>query len=237
MSEAQNHVLIFTKYPHAGYAKTRLIPAVGAQAAAAISRNLTERCLRTVQAYCESSGARCIVHYAARDGNGEDDEARMHDWLLRGGASATVALRRQVDGDLGTRLVAAVRESYAGEGGDRVRRKVAVIGVDIPEITDEILRDAFAALDGSDVVVGPAADGGYYLLGMKERADGVFEGVNWGTETVFKETLRNVLGLGKSLALLRVLRDIDEPSDLPYYEEVCNPPQGRLKATDAEILK
>lgn len=224
MSTAQSHVLIFSKYPHAGYAKTRLIPAVGAETAAAISRSLTERCLSTVQAYCKDSGARAIVHYASR--GDEDAGTLMRNWLApdRGGLSVDFA--PQAAGDLGERLIAAFRASFDDGMGGVLRRKVVVVGVDIPEISEEILAEAFRSLDSHDTVVGPAADGGYYLLGMSAPADGVFADVTWGKPTVFKETQENIAGHGMSMEALKVLRDVDEPTDIPFYEDVLS--AGRL---------
>lgn len=212
------HVLVFSKYPHAGHAKTRLIPALGAAGAADVSRALTERCVATVRAFCATTGARALLHYAGRDG--EDAEEAIRAWLCdgaAGGSGSELGLVAQRGDGLGERLAAAFAASYAGAPA----RLVVVVGADVPELSGALLAAALEALDTADVVVGPAADGGYYLLGTRARADTLFERVTWGTATVLEETKRNAAAAGLSLACLPVLRDVDDPEDLEYYRSVC----------------
>jgi uncharacterized protein len=208
-------VLVFTKYPDAGYAKTRLIPLLGAERAAAVSRSLTERCLNTVRAYAsESSLTSVVVHYATRSGSDPGAQAaRMQEWI---GAPDGEWLVAQSHGDLGRRLAEAFRQAF--EGG---ASRVVVVGTDIPEIDATLMREAFKQLNDSDTVIGPARDGGYYLLGMRKENAGVFNGVNWSTGTVFEDTKRNIERLGLRYSALRVLRDIDLPEDVAYFESVC----------------
>jgi uncharacterized protein len=218
-SPARCRILVFTKYPHPGFAKTRLIPAVGAASAADISRKLTERCMRTVRAHCRSAGSETVVYYATRGGG--DESAIMDAWLAPPGRGDPTRFAAQGEGDLGDRLAAAFQASFSEMSVIGARRKVLVVGVDIPELSATVLEAAFGALDTHDTVVGPAADGGFYLLGMRAPADGVFCNVRWGSDAVFEETERNIASLGLSMCVLKMLRDVDLPEDLPYYEHVC----------------
>lgn len=215
--DSENHILVFTKYPHPGFAKTRLIPAVGADQAAAISRKLSERCVRTVATYCRTSDAIPIIHYAVRAQSSEAD--LVEGWLSPIGCDK-MRFVEQSEGGLGDRLKAAFLASFAGADA-RAARKVVVIGVDIPEIDENVLSRAFEVLDSKDVVIGPAVDGGYYLLGMRAADVTVFDNVTWGSEHVFEETLRNCNQLGLSHGLLGKLRDVDLPEDISYFKSIC----------------
>jgi uncharacterized protein len=212
-----DEVLVFTKFPLAGFAKTRLIPALGADRAAAVSRVLSDRCIRTVREYASSSSTPATsvaIHYASRTEDASAEHRRVQEWL---GVLSNEMLVAQVAGNLGDRLVAAFQSAF-----DRGARKVVVVGTDIPDIDTCVLRTAFTALDTSDAVVGPALDGGYYLLGLSGAYLEVFRDVQWGTDAVFAETKRNMKRLGLAMATLRVLRDIDLPADIAHFEFVCD---------------
>lgn len=212
-------VIIFTKYPTPGYAKTRLIPAVGAQRAAEISGMLSERIVNTVRRLISSHGLPSTVSriFFAAKGNDEDEIQQMRTWL--GYPKESFADRelmvRQASGDLGNRLTAAFAACFE-EGAS----KVVVVGSDIPEIDATILSEAFTRLDDSDIVIGPSEDGGYYLLGMKECHVVLFQGIAWSTETVCEQTTELAKQAGLSIHMLSKLRDIDIPEDLPYLERV-----------------
>ena len=92
--------------------------------------------------------------------------------------------------------------------------KAVLIGTDVPEITDVILNDAFQKLSEHDVVLGPAKDGGYYLIGMNENLPSLFENMKWSNEKVLDITLERISKLGKSFYLLEELIDIDTEEDL-----------------------
>lgn len=112
--------------------------------------------------------------------------------------------------DLGEKMKRAFEESFnAGY------ESVCIIGTDCLELTDRILLDAFEALKQQNAVIGPAADGGYYLLGMRQFIPELFHNKEWSTCSVCQDTIRDVERLGHSYRLLPILHDIDSETDLP----------------------
>jgi hypothetical protein len=117
---------------------------------------------------------------------------------------------------------------FAQEGGDVGRRmdnaigrvlsmgygKAVIVGTDVPEMTGGVIVEAFSALDERDIVIGPAEDGGYYLIGLKKPCRRVFEDIEWSSDTVLSRTLERAREAGLSVGLVRTLRDIDRPEDL-----------------------
>jgi len=95
-------------------------------------------------------------------------------------------------------------------------QKAVIVGTDIPEIDEGIISDAFIFLDESDMVLGPAKDGGYYLIGVKEANQNVFQNIDWSTDMVFKQTLKKAEEEGLVVSLLKILSDIDRPEDLNF---------------------
>ena len=186
-------VVLFTRYPEPGKAKTRLIPAIGAERAAQVHRTLTER---TVEAVRESGLALEVRATGA-------PLAEFADWL---GAKTFVD---QGDGDLGQRLTRA-GPPYP----------TLFIGSDAPDLTCELLRTAAAALDCADAVIGPAEDGGFWLLGLARPVDGVFDGVEWGSGAVFGQTIDRLAAAGIDPVLLPQLADCDRPEDLARWPEL-----------------
>ena len=118
----------------------------------------------------------------------------------------------QVGQDLGERMKNAFAENF--ESG---MEKVVLIGTDCPSLEGTHLAQAFEALDQSDLVLGPAMDGGYYLIGMKRRSDFLFEGIFWSTELVLSQTLALAAAQGMQTSLLPVLEDIDTLEDWERY--------------------
>jgi rSAM/selenodomain-associated transferase 1 len=118
----------------------------------------------------------------------------------------------QVGQDLGERM----KNAFAGcfESG---MQKVVLIGTDCPSLEGKHLIQAFEALDQSDLVLGPAKDGGYYLIGMKSRANFLFEGITWSSELVLSQTLALAAAQGLQTSLLPVLEDIDTLEDWERY--------------------
>lgn len=112
----------------------------------------------------------------------------------------------QLGNDLGERMYNACLLTYPGQ--------MVLIGGDCPEITTEIILQAFQALKTCDIVIGPATDGGYYLIGLSRPRAELFQGINWGTEKVFHQTLQKVQALQLSCQILPTLRDVDAPEDL-----------------------
>ncbi len=186
-------VVLMLKAPRLGQVKTRLGSALGEPAALGIYRQLVER-----QVAALPKGWRAAVYFAPADA-----EEEMKAWL----ANRHPALRfvAQVPGDLGLRLGAAVAaEFFRGAEG------LLVIGGDCPDLDGATLASAADALGSCDVVLGPARDGGYYLIGLKESRPELFSGIPWSTPMVFKQTREIAHASRLSVTLLPVLEDVDD---------------------------
>lgn len=196
------------KYPRPGAVKTRLIPALGAQRACDLHRALVARTLAEVRTFSRHSTETVAVEVRLA---GAPDDAAARAWLGEG-----PAIRDQGDGDLGARMSRAVEAAFY-EGATAV----VVIGGDCPQLGAEQLAAAFAALGESDAVLGPATDGGYYLIGMRRRLPELFQGIAWGGAEVLAKTLAVAQGLGVEPARLATLRDLDVPEDLAIWAETA----------------
>ncbi len=196
-------ILVFAKAPRAGEVKTRLIPRLGADGAAALHRQLVQRTLATV---C-SAGLGTVELHAAPD---------ISDAFLRGCAQRfSVALLPQHGADLGARLCNAFTDGLARHGC------VLIVGTDCPVLTAQHLRDAHEALvAGNDAVLIPAEDGGYALIGLTRCDSRLFEGVAWGGATVLEATRERLRALGWRWHELETLWDIDRPEDYRRWSEL-----------------
>ncbi|HEX6371662.1 MAG TPA: TIGR04282 family arsenosugar biosynthesis glycosyltransferase [Longimicrobium sp.] len=192
-------VLVFVRAPQPGRVKTRLAAAIGDGAALRIYRRLAEHTLAEARALA-ADGVALRVHYAPADAG---DAVRA--WL--GGGPLYLP---QADGDLGARMKDAFARAFAG-GADRV----VIVGSDLPEVSASRLRRAFELLDAHPAVIGPARDGGYYLLGLRRMAGGIFDGMEWSTPEVLERTLERFRAAGVEPAMLEVLADVDTVDDLP----------------------
>jgi hypothetical protein len=189
-------VLVFVRAPEAGRVKTRLAAEIGGEAALRVYVRLAEHALEQARA----AGAEVRVHYTPADA-GE----RVQAWLGPGAAYLP-----QAEGDLGERMRDAFDAAFAAGF-----RRVVIIGSDLPDLSAELLRRAFALLDAGEAVLGPARDGGYWLLGLRRPVPEVFRGIAWSTAEVFAETVARLRAEGIEPALLEVLSDVDEAADLP----------------------
>jgi rSAM/selenodomain-associated transferase 1 len=120
-----------------------------------------------------------------------------------------LVFRRQVDGDLGARMEAAFAHAFAAGA-----RAVVIMGTDCPQLGSDRLAEAFAALAEAELVLGPALDGGYYLIGLTRPVPELFRGVPWGTAEVCARTLDLASPLALKVAMLGPLADVDRPEDL-----------------------
>ena len=143
----EERLLVFTRYPEPGKTKTRMIPALGATGAAQLQQQMTEHTLRQAKQLKNISVA---VYFAG--GN----QQLMIDWL-----GDNFVFCEQAQGDLGTKMSAAFATAFAA-GMERV----TIIGIDCPELNSDLLTEAFNKLKNFDLVLGPADDGGYYLIGL-----------------------------------------------------------------------
>jgi rSAM/selenodomain-associated transferase 1 len=185
---------VIAKEPVAGLAKTRLVPALGETGAARAAAAMLADTLAAVRA----SGADpwlCFTPTGARE-------------RLRRLAPG-FGLLAQAAGGLGDRLAACLAD-LLGAGAERV----AIVGADTPHVPQASYRRAFALLDEVDVVLGPALDGGYYLVAAKAARPELFVGIPMGTEVVLTETLARAARGGLAVALLPPLRDLDRVEDL-----------------------
>ena len=193
--------MIFCRYPVPGEAKTRLIPALGAEGAARLHRRITEYTVASARAARKADGLNdlgiTVCHTGARQRN-------FKAWL-----GSDLHYELQPSGDLGVRLQQAFKTAFR----KGVKSAIAV-GSDIPDLTSEILCQARENLRDHDIVLGPAADGGYYLIGMKSLHPELFFAIDWGTAQVYEQTRDRIKRLGLNLADLPLLNDMDRPEDL-----------------------
>ncbi len=203
-----SRLLLFTRYPEVGTTKTRLIPQLGADGAALLQKRLTERVVVQAQLLAKRYGTETIVHYSG----GNID--KMRSWL------GPVRCVVQNTGDLGQRMRAAFAHSFT-EGAETA----VLIGSDIPDISMELMYQAFCCLlDAKDVVIGPSADGGYYLIGLVARQATqllplLFEQMPWSSADLFGVTMDRLRQAGYAVATLPVLHDIDLPADLSWAKD------------------
>ena len=217
-------ILVFMKHWNDS-SKTRLVPAIGKQGASTVSKWLTQRCVRTVRHFTKTlqhnnDGIEKINLRFWCGGQCETGTKKLEEHF---GKLNKEAFIRQDAGDLGARLIYAVEDAFK-EGSDRI----VIVGTDIPGIDNAILAQAFQALDKVDVVLGPAHDGGYYLIGMKRPIPQLFRNISWSTSEVLQQTLQAARGAGLVVKLLRPLQDIDLPSDLDYWEQLSGISLHRL---------
>jgi rSAM/selenodomain-associated transferase 1 len=199
-------IVILAKAPIPGFAKTRLIPAIGAHAAAVLQERLTERTVATALAAGIGPVTLCC------------DPDATHDTFLKMVTRMKITLRPQPPGDLGTRMLAAVATSTG---------PVLVIGTDCPALTEAHLRSAAMALrDGNDVVLIPAERGGYVLLGMREAQPRLFSNIAWGGSSVLADTRARIVEQRLMLVERPPLWDVDTEIDLARLD--CEFPELKL---------
>jgi len=187
---------LFAKMPRAGSVKTRLVPPLTAEEAAALARVCLEETLRRFPPAIAVPWTLFL-------------EGEPEGWVERLASIGGVALADQGPGDLGHRLTRAFRALRAG-GAERI----VVIGSDSPTLDPAWIVSALELLESSDVVLGPARDGGYYLVGARVPADALFEGIPWGTDRVGAQTRIRSEEAGWSVASLPEWFDLDQPGDL-----------------------
>ena len=191
VSMASPTISIFARLPVPGKAKTRLIPAIGEESASRVYARL----LNHTVAQVEASG----LPFELRVTGGE--MAAFGELFGK-----DVRVVEQGEGDLGARMA-------------RVDAPAIIIGSDCPAVTPELFRVAARELAERDVVIGPASDGGYYLIGLARPMPFLFAEMEWSTETVFAETLARLAAQGIGPAVLPELDDIDTPGDLARWPD------------------
>ncbi|MEW4563115.1 TIGR04283 family arsenosugar biosynthesis glycosyltransferase [Bremerella sp. JC770] len=194
----KTHLIVFTRLPEPGNTKTRLIPAIGAEHAALLQQRLTARTLDAARSFQQQVASTVEVQYTG--GDAAAMQAMFGD---------DIRFVPQHEGDLGARLHHAIESAFRAEAD-----RVVVIGADCPQLDAQTLTEANRQLLAHDIVIGPAEDGGYYLIGLTSPQASLFTDIAWGTSEVLAQTLRKVDALPVRCKLLPPLADIDHPEDL-----------------------
>ena len=184
-------LLIFTRNPKLGKCKTRLAATIGDQAALDIYLIL----MRHTAEITKDLNCSKEVYYS--------EEVPENDFWDKD----NYAKQLQKGNDLGERMYNAFKSGF-----QKGYKKIILIGSDIYDLNSETIEEAFVEIENADFVIGPAADGGYYLVGMKTLNNEIFQNKNWGTETVLEDTLNNLNH--KKVKLLEIKNDIDVYEDL-----------------------
>lgn len=204
---------ILVKAPSPGAVKTRLAREIGAEHATALYERLGRAVVR--RSVWPRRHATAIWFSPA------GAEAAVRSWLESPGVHG---FRPQRSGGLGARLAAVFRWHFA-EGAERV----VVIGSDCPDVGRFLVRRAFRLLEQRELVIGPARDGGFYLLGLRHSAPGLFRRVVWSTDAVFARTMANAARLGLGAAVLPELRDVDTVEDALILGLLESHPSGHVR--------
>ncbi len=192
-------IAIMAKAPIPGLTKTRLIPSIGAHAAAVLQERMTARAVETAV----EAGIGPVTLWCAPD----PTHRSFRELLTR----HQITLKRQPEGDLGTRMLAAMTDAD---------RPTLLIGADCPVLTCANLRAAARSLADADVVLIPAEDGGYVLIGARAAQPRLFSGITWGTPAVLQETKARISALQLTAAELPSLWDLDTEADLARFERL-----------------
>ena len=196
----KSQLIVFVKNPALGKAKTRLAKTIGPEGALAIYELLLEKTAEITKDLPIDK----VVYY--------DQYINQNDMWPNDLFHKEI----QAKGDLGTKMKTAFHKAF-NEGYD----KVCIIGSDCYDLNEEYLKLAFGTLDNDDAVIGPAKDGGYYLLGLSGFYPDFFKGKIWSTNTVAEETIKDFEKLGLSFSELPPLSDVDVEEDLgPWADKV-----------------
>jgi len=194
------HTVVFAKAPLPGYAKTRLIPALGAEGAAQLAKEMLRHTVTQVLAADTGTVELCVTPGPQAPAWGQLKLPQTIQWTDQG------------DGDLGQRLArASQRVTQAGAA-------VLLVGTDCPELTAARLTEASSALLQHDACLIPVTDGGYALLGLQRHLPTLFENIPWSTATVACLTRQRLADAGWRVAQLETLHDIDTPPDLQWLD-------------------
>jgi rSAM/selenodomain-associated transferase 1 len=194
-SDSQQLLIVFAKAPVEAQCKTRLIPLLGKSGATEFYKDLLQHCLLTVSQLEHTD----IALYVTPD--------TQHPLLQKLAANYRTTLQLQQGKDLGERMQHAMQTEL------QQYQRVVLIGSDCPAITTDYLEQAFAALQHSELVIGPATDGGYVLIGAQRISPAIFANTRWGSDQVLTQCLHNIRHAGFSHQSLPAQQDIDTPGD------------------------
>ncbi|MDJ0622515.1 MAG: TIGR04282 family arsenosugar biosynthesis glycosyltransferase [Desulfocapsaceae bacterium] len=204
MTAAQEIILLFTKYPQPGNSKTRLIPALGPDGAADLQRAMTLSICEKIKDIAAKRPCHTRIYYTGCS-VGE----------IKNLLGKSFSYQQQQRGNLGQRMCAAISQ-HLGK-----YHAIILVGADCPAVDGDILLDGMEKLRDSHAVIGPAFDGGYYLIGVrgdvaKSSLAHIFSNISWGSAKVCEQTLERMTTLNMRYQLLPKLHDIDTPEDLKY---------------------
>lgn len=219
-------LLLFARLPRLGRVKTRLCPEFTEQEALALHRALLADSLDLLHRGAHSSSAKPFLYLS--------EAGALDPELAREAREAQVAIQK--GDDLGERLAHAFQEQF-GTG----MRRVVVLGSDSPHLPCQRVERAFAELDSNEMVLGPARDGGYYLIGATRLHPPLYRGISWGTRQVYRETVKKARKAGIPLASLPAWNDVDVPEavqqlwkDILHLEEIGS---GEMPRHTRQLLK
>ena len=191
-----NMLLIFMRYPEKGKVKTRLARSVGEEKALEVYKALLDHTFEMANMAAADKAVFMV------------DQVREYQPMVQ--YHFPIFLQR--GSDLGERMQKAFEQAF-----EQGYQKVVIMGSDCPGITEDILNEAFFQLGDKDAVIGPAEDGGYYLLGLKKMIPELFSNKTWSTENVMLDTLIDLQNAEATYAFLPTLRDIDTVDDLAFF--------------------
>ncbi len=200
----RNKLIVFTRTPEKGRVKTRLQPQYSEEQSLKLHQFLVKDTLQRVAAIKESDIELCCSPH------------RQHGFFLDCEKAFDIELSDQSGADLGERMALAF--SLALQQYD----KVVLIGTDCPKLDHHYIEQAFAALDSSDCVLGPAEDGGYVLIGLSRFIPELFRGIRWGSNTVFSESRKVLERRHYTLHELALMHDLDRAEDLQRYPHLLD---------------
>lgn len=204
MTTQNKQLIVFVKAPQQGKCKTRLIPLLGEKKTTIFYESLVLNCFKNLKSLQNT----IIQIHAYPD--------TQHDFLKKLGMNNNAQMHNQKGEDLGERMLNAMQQAL------QTSAQVVLIGTDCPAIDNEYIESAFNALEHHDIVFGPAADGGYVLIGAKTIDPVIFDNISWSTDKVLEQSLNRADVAGYKVQLLHTLNDIDTPDDYLQYQASFN---------------
>lgn len=199
MMDKENIILCFCKHPEAGLVKSRLAKDLGDEHASVIYKTLLDETLNSVHQF----GFKTFL-YCYPDTN--------HPTLKQYRDKYSIILKKQSDGDLGTKMHHAIKDHL------NENKNIVLIGTDCLEIDAAYIQQAFNQLNsGKEVVLGPTEDGGYALIGANKMDESIFQNIEWSSEKVLKQTVGKINELNLKYGELPIARDLDTYKDYQYF--------------------
>ncbi len=211
-------LIIFAKAPIPGEVKTRLCPPLDPDEAASLHGSLV------LDAVERTKGLQGVTLYVA----GTPDLAHPFFKVMEGRYGARLLLQRGPD--LGARMMNAIQDAF-----DQGAKDVLLTGTDLPTLPRAHLVEALKLVKNHDVVLGPTADGGYYLIGLRKMVPALFDGIAWSTASVLAETKKKIEQAGLSLGLLPECRDVDTLENLKAFIALIGKDRAMTKRTEGAL--